>query len=322
MESLFKDLKEIKKITDSTATAYCKYLKRANGNKDFDNLLFLKDSDKVLNNISKYRETTQKAILGGIVSVLAMYKAKIAFKKCYPIYHSRMMELSKKSREEDNKNEMTEKQKENWTDWEEVIKKRNELKELVLKVDKKKTLNGSEWNEMLEYLILSLFTDIAPRRNTDYLLCRVVKKYTDDLSNEFNYLDLSSDEFVFNKYKTAKTYSQQREKIPDELKAKIMVYLKHHPIYKDKTKQKEPVPLLVYYDGKPFEAMNSITRILNKIFGKKIGSSMLRHIYISSKYGKLMDEMKKDSEAMGHSIEEQRAYYKKDDTKKDIITHE
>jgi hypothetical protein len=322
METIKKDLKEIRKVTDSTANAYVRYLKQANGNKDFDTMLFLKDTEKVFNNISKYRDSTKKAILGGIVSILQMYKAKIAFKKCFPVYFEKMMELSKKSREEDGKNEMTEKQKQNWTEWADVIKKRDELNEKVSKIDKKKSLSATEWNELTEFMILSLFTDIAPRRNADYMLCRVVKKMNDDLSKEFNYLDLSTNEFIFNRYKTAKTYSTQREKIPEVLRDKIMMYLKHHPIFKDKTKQKEPIPFLVFYDGKPFTAVNSITRVLNKIFGKAIGSSMLRHIYISGKYGKLMDEMKKDSEAMGHSIEEQRAYYKKDDTKNDIITHE
>jgi integrase len=149
-----------------------------------------------------------------------------------------------------------------------------------------------------------------------------VKKLNSDMPTDCNYLDLATGEFVFNKYKTAKKYQQQREKISDDLKAILAMYLKHHPIYKDKTKQKEPVPLLCTYDGKPFTASNSITRILNKIFGKRVGSSMIRHAFISSKYGKVMDEMKRDSEAMGHSLEEQRAYYKKSDTTDDIITHE
>ena len=44
------------------------------------------------------------------------------------------------------------------------------------------------------------------------------------------------------------------------------------------------IPFLVYNDGKEFNKINSITRILNKIFDKKIGSSMLRHIFLTDKY--------------------------------------
>jgi hypothetical protein len=67
----------------------------------------------------------------------------------------------------------------------------------------------------------------------------------------------------------------------------------------------------VYYDGKPLSQVNAITRILNKTFGKKVGSSMLRHIYLSSKYGKVVDEMKEDANAMSHSVDMQKDYIKK-----------
>ena len=322
-EGVCKDLMEIRKVGESTAKAYCRYLKQANGNRDFDNLLFLKDHEKVLNNISKYRESTRRAILGGIVSILHMYKTKVAFKKCSPVYFEAMMNLSKKAREDEGKNEMSETQKANWVDYEDIIKKRDdELVNKVSKIIKKRTLNASDWNDYLEYIVLCLYTYMNPRRNADYILCRVVKKLNSDMPNDVNYLDLSTGEFVFNKYKTAKTYAQQREKLPDDLKAILMLYLKQHPIYKDKSKQKEPVPLLCTFDGKPFTASNSITRILNKIFGKRVGSSMIRHAFISSKFGKVMEEMKSVSESMAHSVEEQRAYYKKADIKDDIITHE
>ena len=58
----------------------------------------------------------------------------------------------------------------------------------------------------------------------------------------------------------------------------------------------------------PVDKENGITRILNKIFGKKVGSSMLRHIYLSSKYN--ITEMKEDADAMGHSTKEQKDYLK------------
>jgi hypothetical protein len=69
---------------------------------------------------------------------------------------------------------------------------------------------------------------------------------------------------------------------------------------------------LVHYDGSPFIAINSITRVLNRIFGKNVGSSMLRHIYLSSKYGDVKNEQAKDSKAMSHSIGMQKDYIKTD----------
>jgi integrase len=107
-------------------------------------------------------------------------------------------------------------------------------------------------------------------------------------------------EFVFNKYKTSKTYGTQTVPIPKELADALTIYLKRVP--------KNSTSLLIAYDGTPLTQANAITRILNKTFGKKIGSSMLRHIYLSSKYD--IDEMTTDATQMGHSLEEQKQYMK------------
>jgi hypothetical protein len=65
---------------------------------------------------------------------------------------------------------------------------------------------------------------------------------------------------------------------------------------------------LVYQDGRPLESVNAITRILNRIFGKSVGATMLRHIYLSSKYD--VEEMNKDAEIMAHSSSTQHDYMK------------
>ena len=55
--------------------------------------------------------------------------------------------------------------------------------------------------------------------------------------------------------------------------------------------------------NEPIEKSQEITRILNKIFGKNIGSSMLRNIYLSNKYGDMVDELKSDTKDMGTSVD-------------------
>jgi integrase len=54
--------------------------------------------------------------------------------------------------------------------------------------------------------------------------------------------------------------------------------------------------------------VNVITRILNKLFGKNIGSSMLRHSYLSKKYGKVLEEMAEDADLMAHDDSTQKTY--------------
>ena len=46
-----------------------------------------------------------------------------------------------------------------------------------------------------------------------------------------------------------------------------------------------------------------MTRILNTVFGKSIGSSMLRNMYLSNKYSNIVEDLKKDTTDMGTSVD-------------------
>ena len=60
---------------------------------------------------------------------------------------------------------------------------------------------------------------------------------------------------------------------------------------------------------------NGVTRTLQRISarefdGKKIGSSLLRHMFLSEKYGHNVQDKAKDSYIMGHSLGMQNDYIK------------
>jgi hypothetical protein len=57
-----------------------------------------------------------------------------------------------------------------------------------------------------------------------------------------------------------------------------------------------------FYNEK-IEASQEITRILNKIFGKKICSSILRNMYLSNKYSGVIEELKGDVQSMSTSVD-------------------
>jgi hypothetical protein len=126
-----------------------------------------------------------------------------------------------------------------------------------------------------------------------------------DDNKEFNYIDMKNKEFIFNKYKTSKTkdFGQQKIKISDELYNVIKLY--------NKFRSKDSDFLLLNYEGKELNKINDITKILNSIFKPKlVSSSLLRHIYLSSKYGSVLKEMKEDANIMAHSIDMQKDYIK------------
>ena len=85
-------------------------------------------------------------------------------------------------------------------------------------------------------------------------------------------------------------------------------YFKYHPNNKGRMGKNTMFPLLVFSNGSPFSSINAITRLLNKIFKRKVGSSMLRHIYLTSKYGDTIEQMEKDSKLMSHSASQQKEY--------------
>ena len=311
MLNLARQLMSGREVSESTANQYLQTLFSLNNKMPFNNLAWLKNTADVEKRLAEFAPATQRGYVSAIVSSLSPSKDKPTYKKVYQHYYDLMMKGSKEARE--NKTEgKTKKQEDNWTEWSEVQKIKEALKTECAKFSAHKHISPAEYDCLLKYVVLSLYTDIQPRRNQDYMDMYVVKKWSDDLPKDRNYLDNSKTptQFVFNKYKTAKKYGEQKVDIPNTeeapLGSAIQMYFKHHPLLNAKTKEAK---FLVAHDGSPLSSVNAITRVLNKIFGKKIGSSMLRHIYITGKYGDLKSEMAKDADAMGHSVKEQQNVY-------------
>ena len=301
MMELHKELKDKREIADITASQYIRTLYSLNSERPFTNLAWLKNVESVENRLSEYAESTQKTMLSTIVSTLSLYNQKSAYKKIFAYWYNKMMEKANDLQGRDS-SQKTDKQAENWLHWDVVLAHEKRLRqeaESLINSD----LNSSSWNVILSYMILSLYTQFAPRRNQDYQFMKVVKSPAQAKDSEFNYYITDTQQFVFNKYKTAKAHGEQVFDVPKELVNAINLYLAKHPGNK-----KKPFNFLVTWDGLALPSVNSITRILNRIFGKNVGATMLRHIYLSSKYD--VEEMNKDAERMGHTSGMQHEYMK------------
>lgn len=298
-----------KELADSSIKLYLRNLEKLNDDTPLKNLNFLKNKEKINKFLENYKENTKRGYLISICSALS--SAEKVTKKLYDDYFNDMIEKNKQLKTEEHKNEKSETQNKNWIEWTEVKERHNEL---IDKVDKFKTckdINESCYNTLLNYVILSVYFYKQPRRN-EYANMNIVKKYLPSMDDKINYLDLDNKQFIFNNFKTSKKEGQQLEKIPDELMNVINLYMKFHPHIKGSKKviKNINVPFLVNYKGDKLDKVNSITRILNNIFKKKIGSSMLRHIFLSDKYKDVNKEQQKDAQAMGHSVSMQKDYIK------------
>ena len=311
------DLKE-KGLADTSIALYIRSLEKLNGGKPFSSFAFLTKMPAILSQIGQYKPNTQRSILIAIVSVLNAVKGlPKAVSKYTNKYYETLKAVKRGVDAVEATGEKAETQKENWVSWDDVTGKMNEVTAAA------KSVTGSSFsdlNRLLDAVILGLYVHIPPRRNKDYIDMVVVKN-AEQAPADTNALDLSKSQFVFRNYKTASTYGTQVIEIPKELMDLILQYLflrgdandllKEHlttPKKKATTQRVISVPFLLQPSGRPFN-VNGITRVLNRIFGKKVGSSLLRHIYLTGKYGKILEEQKKDAEAMANSVDIQNKTY-------------
>jgi len=284
-------------------------LTKLNQGKPIKSLAFLSKAD-ILEKIEQMKPNTQRTYLISIVSALKG-RSEPKFKKLYSKYYELMMNLNKKLKDNTEKTETV---KENWLTQDEVMSKQKDLSAIVDEIAEKRRITEDEYNRLLALVELSLYTLQQPRRNKDYTQMKVVKQVPEE-DKAFNYLDTTKWVWVFNNYKTQKKYNRQTLPIPDDLKEILKVYLKHHPKAKEiKAKGASAEPFLVKYDGTAISTSPEMTRSLNKIFGKHVGCSMLRAIYLTDKYGKTLEDLKADVSNMGTSAEVAETNYIKRET--------
>lgn len=309
---LMEKLKE-RGLTDSSIKLYIRNLEKLNDDLPLKNLKFLENVDNVVAKLKEYKPNTMRGYFISIVATLSCFKEENKkFKKLYDNYYKLMIDKAKEIKDKPTE-EMNDAQKNNWLSWEEIKGKFEELKKKVESFINNKEINNHQYSTLLSYVVLALYFYNPPRRNKDYQMMNIIKNYSDVLPTDVNYLSLDDNEFIFNVFKTSKKEGQVKIKFNDDMKIVINQYLKFHPLIKGKKLAKTSnIPFLVYFDGKEFDKVNSITRILNKIFDKKIGSSMLRHIFLTDKYKDTLKEQQKDSKMMGHSVETQKDYIKDD----------
>lgn len=285
-------------LAKGSADLYITKLKKLNNNKIFNSFAFLKNTKDITELINTYEnDNTKKSYIASIVSVLNY--ADMKQYKGVNMFYKSLLADAKKEFEMKPKNEKTEKQEANWMDWSEIKEVWNKLKEQVDNM-KPEEIEGSIKSRKVyqAYILLSLYVKSAPRRNQDYYEMKL--DADNNMMKNFNYYRPNKKQFVFNVYKTAKTYNQDTMDVNDTLQAILIKYIKDFKL--------EDEDYLLYPDDKARKSSSIITKDLNKIFGKKVGSSMLRHAYITSELGPKIKELKEVAKDMGHSSEMQSDY--------------
>jgi len=233
-------------------------------------------------------------------AVLASLLAIVKDKKVIEIYKKLIGFASNKVKEQDEKQEKTPAQEENWESWSDIMRVYYDVEEEAHFILKKKELKANDIKLIMNYVILSMYCLIPPRRLQDYTNFKIKNIDT----KKDNYYDKEKKQLVFNSYKTAKTYGEQRVDAPESL---VKVFNMWFPIASHYSEY-----LIFNGYGQPL-VQPVLTRRINDIFGKKISASMLRHIYISDvvlKNVPKMDKLNKIAQDMGQSLQQQSLYKK------------
>jgi len=273
-------------VSPSSIKLYLFQLQQLNGD-ELKDINFLRDVPKILNKLEKYKQSTVRTKLIAVIACLKTMDEPELLKE--------YSDIVKKINDDTDNTTKSETQKENWISKDEVMKLWKKYDEEVATFANKRKIDEKQQEILLRFMILSLYTLITPRRNADYGLMKIVKKMTPNMSDEFNYLDLKTKSFYFNNYKTKNLYNQQIEQIPELLWNVIKVYLKFHS---------KDCDFFLCIDNKPLPHGNSITLILNKIFGKRVGCSLLRSIFATDSLKEiqpLLDKVKQKAKEMGNS---------------------
>lgn len=293
-----EDLREKLNKTRAPVTvgAYLRRVKLLNDDKPFQSMKFLMDYDAITKKIDDMQLSfnTKTSYITAICAILSIHPKYHAL---YKKYQTLMISNANKIKEEYAKNERNDKQKESIIPLDDVIAVRDSLK-----ADFEE---GKNWDKVLGYLLLSLYTRTAPRRNKDFAMMYCCLEEPETIDENKNYYVASEQLFIFNNYKTKSCYGCQRITVPDDLVEVLNEY-----IQLNKSSSQDEFPLLVDVKGERLNEINGITRILNRVMGKKIGSSALRHIYLSDKFGGELEERKATATAMGHSLATATEYIK------------
>ena len=189
------------------------------------------------------------------------------------------------------------KQIKQYTSYEEITEKYQELK----KKTPHNTLKSSQ-----QFLLLSILVHLRPKR-ADLGAVKIYKE-DDPRKTDENYVVLreegGSSYLVMNLYKTSKYYQTVEEDLPDELVKDLRTSLGRHP--RDYVFTKE--------NGEPMSNNTYsvfVKHIFEELFGRSTGVSLLRHIYITEKLDfddMTIQEQEDEAKLMLHTSGLQRRY--------------
>ena len=259
----------------------------------------------ILEVLMKYKPSIRKTKLSAFIVILDRKdQTPEDIAKIIEGFRTQMFLDAEHVDKEQDKQKLTDKQEKNFITWDQVLKIYNDLKIEAEPLFKLETLNTRQFSRRQDYVLLSMYVLIPPRRSLDYAKFKI-RNCNPEVDNcMVSKSKKKPSVFVFNSYKNSGRLGKQEMEVPNALRNIITKWSAKNP----------NDYLIVNNKGGPIE-QPKINSILNNIFKRQIGSSMLRHIYLTHKYGNVdLEDIKETTEAMGNNqIERTLRYVRKNE---------
>ena len=270
---------------------------------DTDDYDFLKKPKDVMDKLSDLHYLSQRNILNAVIVLLMALNDDKKYDELLEEYGKLRDDLNNKYNDEQKSGVISDKQSKNFATTEEVFNMINEMADELKPLKKKSNDNITKKEKQLlqAYVLFNIYARMPFRNDVAGMMSinqAAYKKLSDEEKKENNYLVVPSKGnlyFVLNKYKTSKKYQELDLKIEDKDLRKILrYYLKVNGMgVLFKTSTDKPLTRI--------ELSKVLLKYSKKYMNKSISTTLLRKIYLSSKYGNMKEELEKDNKVMGHS---------------------
>ena len=308
-----KPMDEIQKarpnLKTNTIKQYETHLNKLKKIFESDNWDFLSDPEKVNEALKDKAYTSRRNSFNAIIVLLMALNHDDKYNELIEKYDKMRNELNSKYDEEMSSGKISEKQKNNFVEYEkveEMIKTmENEIKSQGLK--KKENLTGKEKELLMVYTLYNMLIRIPTRNDMagQSLISKTAyNKLSDEEKKNNNYLVKEKNKMfgVYNEYKTSKKYGEKKIDIPKDLEKILNMYI-------NKTGKKIGDVLFTSSTGNPL-SRNMISQLLMKTSKKYLNASvsttLMRKIVASyhfgadSEFGKLKQKQEELADKMGH----------------------
>jgi hypothetical protein len=267
--------------------------------------LFDSDNYNVMEKISHLHYTSQRNHLNAIIVLLNALNSDDKNKDLITEYGEIRDKLNDKYDEDQKSGVISDKQSKNFATMDEMNEMLNKMKEDLKPIRKKDNLTAKEKTLLTVFTMFSILTKYPMRNDLsgmEVLRKGQYNKLNDDDKKKTNYLVIDKNKMFFslNEYKTSKKFKNIHIEIEDkEVKKLLRFYIRV-------MLNNEMGILFKSSTGLPI-TRNALSQLLikfsKKYMNKGISSTLIRKIYMSSKYSDIKEELEKDNKMMGHSTE-------------------